>query len=302
MGFYITGDTHGGEDGGFKKFSNSNNPLMKNLNEEDYVLILGDFGLFFNEKITKEEKYWLDFLENKPFKILFLAGNHENYDILNTFEDFKYKNGIAGKVKIKKEFCDFIKEDVEYKNIIFLKNGEVYNFNEKNILIMGGAFSGDNYINYEKNYIEKKLKKNKYLKKENIKVPKKYWKEEIPSKEIFEKGLKNLIEKDIDIILSHTAPQSIVEKMFNFENEKNLKSIFSENLKNKNKEYLGGRIERLFEDEVSLEFENWYSYIKSILKIKEIIWGFGHTHLEYEFVDNMNNKFINLYKGIKKIF
>ena len=33
MGFYITGDTHGGEDGGFKKFSNSNNHLMKNLND-----------------------------------------------------------------------------------------------------------------------------------------------------------------------------------------------------------------------------------------------------------------------------
>ncbi len=43
---YITGDTHGDID--FKKF---NMPFLESLTKEDYVIIAGDCGGLFDEKI-----------------------------------------------------------------------------------------------------------------------------------------------------------------------------------------------------------------------------------------------------------
>ena len=81
---YITGDTHTPID--IHKLKNQFfNPPGATKNNT-YLIICGDFGAVWNYKgEDKEEKYWLDWLENKPYTVLFVDGNHECHPRLNAF-------------------------------------------------------------------------------------------------------------------------------------------------------------------------------------------------------------------------
>ena len=77
MGIFITGDIHGDP----TRLSNHNFEIQKdfepNSQEKNYVIISGDFGLIWDYKgENKNEKYWLDWLENRNFTTLFIDGNH----------------------------------------------------------------------------------------------------------------------------------------------------------------------------------------------------------------------------------
>ena len=75
---YITGDTHGD----WKSRLNEHSfPEQKEMTKDDYVIILGDFGIWDN---SDKERRNLDWLNNRNFTTLFISGNHSNYDILNT--------------------------------------------------------------------------------------------------------------------------------------------------------------------------------------------------------------------------
>ena len=43
------------------------------MTKDDYVIVLGDFGIWDN---SKRENYNLDWLEDRPFTTLFISGNH----------------------------------------------------------------------------------------------------------------------------------------------------------------------------------------------------------------------------------
>ena len=64
---YATGDTHGN----FLRFTTENFPEQKQMGRNDYVIICGDFGGLWND--TAEERYWLDWLNNKPLYLSFLG-------------------------------------------------------------------------------------------------------------------------------------------------------------------------------------------------------------------------------------
>lgn len=67
---YLTGDTHGD----WRRFSTSNFPDQKEMTRDDIVIVCGDFGIWHD---TKEERYWLNWLAEKPFTVCFVDGNHE---------------------------------------------------------------------------------------------------------------------------------------------------------------------------------------------------------------------------------
>ena len=80
---YITGDTHGE----FERLSSKH----FSAGDEDYLIICGDFGGIWDT--SKEQQYWLRCLSEKPFTTLFIDGNHENYDLLNTHPVIQWNGG-----------------------------------------------------------------------------------------------------------------------------------------------------------------------------------------------------------------
>lgn len=71
---YLTGDTHAHID--IHKLCKSNFDDSA-LTKKDYLIILGDFGLVWNNPPTPEERYWLNWLNDKNYTTLFIDGNHE---------------------------------------------------------------------------------------------------------------------------------------------------------------------------------------------------------------------------------
>ena len=190
MGIYITGDTHAD----FMRFSS-----QYFEDKECYVIICGDFGGIWDN--SKPEKYWLDWLEKKKFTILFVDGNHENYDLLNSFPVSEWK---GGKVHIIR------------KNIIHLMRGQVFTIEGKRFFTFGGAQSHDidagilDRNDPDFSAKRKKLDRERALYRIDHES---WWKEELPSEDEMNEGLKNLekVGNDVDAVISHCAPSSIAD-------------------------------------------------------------------------------------------
>lgn len=86
---YVTGDTHGALD--IRKLNTSNFPEQRSMTKEDYVAIMGDFGLVWDD--GKEDLYWRKWLAGKNFTTLFIDGNHENFDLLKRYEVVEWHGG-----------------------------------------------------------------------------------------------------------------------------------------------------------------------------------------------------------------
>jgi len=171
MSIYITGDIHGDP----SRFSNENlSQLGIELTEDDKVIICGDFGLpWCNDR---QDEYWLNWLEERPFEILFIDGNHENFDLLY---QFPVEERYGGKVHRLR------------KNIFHLMRGEVFEIEGKTFFAFGGATSVD-----------------KYRRKEFIS----WWRQENFSMSEFDVAADNLAEVDfiVDYVLTHTAPKRFI--------------------------------------------------------------------------------------------
>lgn len=174
---YITGDTHGD----FHRFN------RLDINDKDVMIILGDVGI--NYYLDEHDKKLKERLNKYSFKFFCIQGNHEERpeNILGYHE----KEMFGGQVFV---------ED-EYPNLIFAKNGELYNFNGKNILVIGGAYSIDKDYRISEGY--------PWFKNEQL--------SEIERKNIIEK----YAGKHVDIILSHTCP-------LKYEPKENFKLILSQ--------------------------------------------------------------------------
>lgn len=191
----VTGDIHGNP---FQRLNVENFPEGKTFTKEDYVIILGDFGLVWDDSAM--EHSCLDWLENKPWTTLFIDGNHENYDLLNKFPIEEWGGGRVQKIR---------------SSIIHLLRGEVYDIGGYKFLAMGGARSHD----IQDGVLEVGDPRIKIWKKDDFKLFRinhiSWWEEEIPNEEERKNALKNLAENDykVDYILTHEAPSSDVVLM-----------------------------------------------------------------------------------------
>ena len=75
---YVTGDTHGEFKG---RFNTANFPEQREMTKDDYVIICGDFGGVWDVGWeSKNEKYWLDWLEERSFTLLdYYRFDYETY-------------------------------------------------------------------------------------------------------------------------------------------------------------------------------------------------------------------------------
>lgn len=192
---FITGDTHGD----FSRFSLENFPAQKEMTRDDYVIICGDFGGVWCGDERDEEV--LDSLAQLPFTILFVSGNHENYDALEAYYVQAWHGGKA----------QFIRE-----NVIHLMRGQVFTIDKKTFFTMGGATSHDVYDGilepdapdfierfYELRRMRGMFRINHYS----------WWKEELPSDLEYEEARQNLDACDwkVDYIITHCGPNSVID-------------------------------------------------------------------------------------------
>ena len=87
MSWYITGDVHGDW---ISRLNINAFPEQKEMTKDDYVIILGDMGIWNN---SKTENCNLDWLEERSFSTLFIDGNHSNFDILDALPVEEWKRG-----------------------------------------------------------------------------------------------------------------------------------------------------------------------------------------------------------------
>ena len=162
----ITGDTHGDLNRINYAEKYNNTPLT----EADTLIICGDFGFIFDGGKLEREK--LDLLEEKPYTICFVDGNHENFDLLDTYPEVGFHGGKAHRIR---------------ENIYHLMRGEIYELEGKSVFAMGGAYSTDRFMR---------------------ELGESYWEAELPSEREYAAALSNLESHgmETDIILTHTAP------------------------------------------------------------------------------------------------
>ena len=190
---FITGDTHGD----FTRFHSEKFPQQKTMTREDYVIICGDFGGIWMEGAWQENR--LNQLEKLPFTLLFITGNHENYDLL---EKYPVTQWHGGKVQ-------FIRP-----NVIHLMRGQVFTIEGKTFFAMGGAECHDVWNGvmdpadpdfYEKCHVLD-------MKREFYRIKgKSWWPQELPNETEYEEAWKNLRAHDmkVDYVISHCAPAEL---------------------------------------------------------------------------------------------
>lgn len=174
---YITGDTHGDFTRIFY-FCEEHK-----TSKEDVLIILGDAGI--NYYLGKRDKKLKEQLNQLPITLFCLKGNHEKYP--ENIQGYKLKEWNEGQV--------FYEE--EYQNILFAKDGEIYNLNGNKTLVIGGAYSVDKYYRLQRGWS--------------------WFEDEQPSEEI-KSYTENNLEKNnwkVDMVLSHTCPlETVPEHLF----------------------------------------------------------------------------------------
>ena len=220
---YITGDTHGNFDR-ILKWTETAKPNK----DKDFLFILGDFGYIWDNKRTSFEKDNLDFISCLPFTTLFIDGNHENHERLNSMRVVNFSGGKAHKV---------------YDSIYHLMRGQVYEIAGKRIFTFGGASSID-----------------KHLRTEGIS----WWKEEEFNYCEANTAYENLnnVGWEVDYVLTHSAPFSIRDKLFEDNKPSSTERMLEAMLRN-------------------IKFKRWY---------------FGHYH-----IDKKMDNFTAMYENIERM-
>lgn len=195
---YITGDCHAR----FNRFNTENFPEQKEMTRDDFVIVCGDFGGVWAD--TPEERYWLTWLNNKPFTTLFVSGNHENFDRL--YSEFPIVDFHGGKAHQIRE------------NIYHLIRGNIFELCGKKFFAFGGASSHDvqDGILDPNDFVDAddfRETYNKWWRTGKMFRVKGYswWSQELPSQEEMDFGIKTLEENEneVDFIVSHCCPQQI---------------------------------------------------------------------------------------------
>ena len=122
---YITGDCHAD----FHRFAKPCFPEQKEMTKDDIVIVCGDFGGVWDyQGETKQEEYWLDWLESRPFTVLFVDGNHECFTRLYEYPQKEYCGGRVHELR---------------PHVLHLMRGEVFIIQGKRFFAFGGASSHD---------------------------------------------------------------------------------------------------------------------------------------------------------------
>lgn len=126
----VTGDIHGfcvpEESARLSRKNKLCRELFASMDKNDYLVICGDFGLLWNGGAS--ERWWLRWLERKPYTTLFIDGNHENFDMLDALPTEAWHGGRIHRIS---------------DSILHLMRGELFEIGGRTFFTLGGAESHD---------------------------------------------------------------------------------------------------------------------------------------------------------------
>lgn len=192
---FITGDCHAD----FSRFKKNVFTEQSELSKKDYVIIAGDFGgVWSRGEESQKEKFNLDFLESLPFTILFVDGNHENFDRLNSFPVQTWHGGNVHMVR---------------PSVIHLMRGQVFEIDGIKLFAFGGASSHDidgGILELDDPDIMLKRKELMWGGLPYRINHLSWWREELPSQEEMEEGRRNLAahNNEVDFVVTHCCANS----------------------------------------------------------------------------------------------
>lgn len=162
---YITGDMHG-------EFSRFKSKEMKKLKEDDTLIICGDFGFIWNN--SRHERSVLNKIGNLKFNVAFVDGCHENFDMLDEYEQIEWNGGKAHHIT---------------GNLVHLMRGQIYTIEGKKIFAFGGGHSQDYDLRRNENW----------------------WTQEQPTHDEIIESINNLavVDNEVDFIITHEPPASL---------------------------------------------------------------------------------------------
>lgn len=163
---YYTGDIHG-DANRIAYFAR-----RMELTEGDVIVILGDVGA--NYYLGRRDEIVKSAMDKIKPTIFCIHGNHEARP--HTIKTYKTKTWNGGEVWY---------ED-NHPNLLFAKDGEIYNIEGLSHLVIGGAYSVDKYYRLARGYA--------------------WWEDEQPSDETKCRVEQQIQGKHFDVILTHTCP------------------------------------------------------------------------------------------------
>lgn len=168
MTLYVSGDTHGIWDAAKIRQINATN--------DDYIIICGDCGVLWDKQSAPK---MIDFYNDMSAPILFVDGNHENFDMLGALPVTEFLGGRVHKIS---------------ERIYHLMRGEIYTIANRKILAIGGGESHDRMFRKE---------------------GKTWWRAEAICNANIQNALFNLAKCDnkVDIVLSHIPPSKFKNLM-----------------------------------------------------------------------------------------
>lgn len=231
--YFITGDKH-------RSFKNLIEFCRTNhLRKKDVIIILGDSG--FNYYGDDRDDKLKAQLSKESITLFCLHGNKENRpENIPTY-------GI-------RTFCGgTVYYEPKYPNLFFAKDGEVYNFNGKEFMVIGGAHSVDKIRCLEED------------------LP--FWEDEMPSNETKQLVEQDLIHRNHQIygFLTHTCPISCLPTEMFISTQRNAEEKRKKPKKKKKPDY---------PIDIDRSTEQWLETLKNQTDFH--IWYCGHYHIDKE--------------------
>lgn len=171
----VTGDIHG------RVMYVAENVRRFDLGSNDTIVLLGDVGMNFygNKRGDVHRKRRLN---NLGVTMLCIHGNHEmRPETIDTYHEVQWHGGTV-----------YVED--EFPNLLFAKDGEVYDIAGKKAIVIGGAYSVDKWYRLRNNLD--------------------WFPDEQPSYEIkarVERKLENL-GWTVDMVFSHTCPTKYIPR------------------------------------------------------------------------------------------
>lgn len=174
---YITGDVHGNFD-----FDKLYKLIDYHVTYDDTLIILGDAGICWSKQ---QDEIVANLYKKIPITVIFLDGNHENFNLLNNFPIVTYKEAKMHRIS---------------QHIYHVLRGEIMKIEGFSFLCIGGACSTD-----------------KAFRKEGVS----WWKDE----EITDKDINNALENlklsnfCVDCVLSHCVDSYTLKKYTSYQTD-----------------------------------------------------------------------------------